>query len=77
MRLVGTHFSNFSKLAFYLFENVEKINIRGYNFSASASIPADSGVRGAGNQRRRQGNQVDELKYKIAGLTCQLLQPEE
>ena len=31
MRLVGTHFSDFSKLAIYLFENVEKINIRGYN----------------------------------------------
>ena len=32
VRLAGTHFSDFSKLAFYLFENVEKINIRGYNF---------------------------------------------
>ena len=30
--LVGTHFSHFSKLTFYLFENVEKFNIRGYNF---------------------------------------------
>ena len=42
---------------------------------AAPVIPADSGVRG--NQRRRQRNQVDELKYKIAGLTCQLLLPEE
>ena len=29
--LAGTHFSDFSKLAFYLFENVENINIGGYN----------------------------------------------
>ena len=32
MHLVGTHFSDLSKLTFYLFENVEKINIYEYNF---------------------------------------------